>query len=106
MAFLLIAPRKTIEGEMSFRLAMVWVYPHQAQLSSLDEAAKILTLLINLGNNWAYAFVLLNEDAQHVPLSNVQWLMGCHAGVHAGASANSRQASSSNVGTRWCTPKD
>ena len=69
MAFLLIAPEKTIKGEMAFGLAMVWAHPYQACLSSLDEAAKKLALLINLGNNWAYTFVWLNEDAQHVPLS-------------------------------------
>ena len=68
MAFLLIAPKKTIKGEMAFRLAMVWVHPYQACLSFLDEVAKKLTLLINLSNNWAYAFVQLNRDAQHVPL--------------------------------------
>ena len=92
MAFLLIAPRKTIEGEMVFGLAVVWAHPHQAWLSSLDEAAKKLALLIDLGDNWAYAFVQLNEDAQHVPLSNeitlVPWLMGHHAGAHVGISAN------------------
>ena len=70
MAFLLIAPRKTIGGEMVFGLATVWTHPHQAQLSSLDEVAKKLTLLIDLGDNWVYTFMRLNEDSQHVPLSN------------------------------------
>ena len=70
MAFLLIAPGKTIEGEMEFGLGVVWAHPHQAWLSSLDEVVKKLTLLIDLGENWAYAFVQLTEDAQHVPLSN------------------------------------
>ena len=69
MAFLLIAPEKTIKGEMAFRLAMVWVHLYQSHLSSLDEVAKKLALLINLGDNWAYTFVWLNGDAQHVPLS-------------------------------------
>ena len=69
MVFLLIAPEKTIEGEMAFGLAMVWAHPYQAGLSSLDEAVKKLALLINLGDNWAYTFVQLNRDAQHVPLS-------------------------------------
>ena len=68
MAFLLIAPKKTIEGEMAFGLAEVWVHPYQACLSSLDEAVKKPTLLINLGNKWAYTFVQLNKDAQHIPL--------------------------------------
>ena len=57
-------------GEMAFRLVAVWTHPHQACLSSLDEVPKKLTLFINLGNNWAYAFVQLNEDAQNVPLCN------------------------------------
>ena len=70
MAFLLIVPRKNIKGEMAFRLAMVWAHPLQAQLSSLDEAVKKLTLLINLGDNLAHAFVRLNKDTQHVPLYN------------------------------------
>ena len=58
MVFLMIVPVKTIKGEMAFGLA-VWAHPYQAQLPFLDEAVKKLTLLINLGNNWAYAFVWL-----------------------------------------------
>ena len=54
---------------MAFVLAVVWAHPYQECLSSLDEAVKKLTMLINSGDNWAYAFVWLNEDAQHVPLS-------------------------------------
>ena len=57
MAYLLIALGKTIEGEMAFRLTMVWVHPHQACLPSLDEMARKLALLVNIGDNWAYAFV-------------------------------------------------
>ena len=68
MAFLLIAPKKTIEGEMALGLAMVWAHTYQAHLSSLDEAVKKCALLINLSDNWAYTFVQLNKDAQHIPL--------------------------------------
>ena len=68
LAFLLIAPKKTIQGEVAFGLTMVWAHPCQAHLSSLDKVAKKLALLINSSNNWAYAFVWLNEDAQHVTL--------------------------------------
>ena len=66
---------------MAFGLAVVWVHPYQACLSSLDEAAKKLTLLINSGNNWAYAFVWLNEDAQHVPLPKEGHLSGMNDGA-------------------------
>ena len=81
MAFLLIVPGKTIKGEMEFGLAMVWVHPHQPCLSSLDEVARKFTLLINLSDNWAYTFVWLSEDAQHVPLSNEGHLSAMVDGV-------------------------
>ena len=53
---------------MAFGLAMVWAHLFQACLSSLHEVVKKLTLLLNSSDNWAYTFVQLNEDAQHVPL--------------------------------------
>ena len=51
LAFLLIAPTKTIQAEVAFGLTVVWAHPYQAHLSSLDEVAKKLTLLVNSGNN-------------------------------------------------------
>ena len=70
MVYPLIVPGKTIEGEMAFRLAMVWAHPHHACLPSLDEAVRKLALLIDIGNDWAYTFVQLNEGALHVSLSS------------------------------------
>ena len=70
MAYLFIALGKTVEGKMVFWLVMVWAHPHQACLSSLDEAVRKLALLINIGDNWVYTFVQLNEGTLHVPLSN------------------------------------
>ena len=70
MAYLLIAQGKTIQGEMAFRLAMVWAHPHEAYLPSLDEVVRKLTLLIDIGDNWVYTFVQLNEGTLHVPLSS------------------------------------
>ena len=52
MAYLLIVPGKTIEGEMAFGLTMMWAHPHQACLPSLDEVARKLALLIDIGTNW------------------------------------------------------
>ena len=46
---------------MVFGPAIVWVHPYQAHIPTLDEAAKKLTLLTT-SENWAYAFVQLNED--------------------------------------------
>ena len=68
LAFLLILPKRIIEGEIVFRLTVVWAHPYQAQFPSLDEAVKKLILLNTSGRNWAYTFVQLNKDAKHVPL--------------------------------------
>ena len=67
LVFLLISPKKAIAGEMVFGHAMVWIHPYQACISTLDEAAKKLTLVITSSENWAYAFVWFNKDAQHIP---------------------------------------
>ena len=39
LAFPLIAPKKTIQGEVVLCLTLVWAHPYQACLSSLDEVA-------------------------------------------------------------------
>ena len=74
MVFLLIAPKRTVGGEVEFGLAIVCVHPYQACISSLDELAKKLALLTTSGRNWAYAFVWFNKDAQHVPLPKEGYL--------------------------------
>ena len=70
MAYLLIALAQAVEEERKFGLVAMWAYPCQTLLSSLEEAAKKLTLLINTGDDCPYAFVWLCEDSQHVPLSD------------------------------------
>ena len=70
MAFLLIVPDKTVEGERVFGLVAVWMHPYQAHHHSLGEVAHKLTLLINIGNDWVYAFAWLNEGALHTTLSS------------------------------------
>ena len=70
MAYLLIVLTQAVEEERIFGLLAVWVHPCQALLSSLEEAAKKLTILINTGDDWPYAFLQFCEDSQHVPLSD------------------------------------
>ena len=55
-------------GEIVFGFAVVWVYPCQAHIPTLDEAVRKLALLTTSSANWAYAFVRFNKDAQHIPL--------------------------------------
>ena len=45
--------QKAIMGEMVFGLAVVWVHPYPACISTLDEVAEKLNLLTTSGKNWA-----------------------------------------------------
>ena len=69
MAYLLLVPDQAVEEERKFGLVLVWTHTCQACLPSLDEVVRKLTLLINTGEDWAYAFMQLNEGSQHIPLS-------------------------------------
>ena len=83
MAYLLIAPTQAVEEERTFRLVAVWVHPSQTALSSLEESAKKLTLLINTRDDWPYAFVWLCEDSQHISLSNTRHISIMVDGAHS-----------------------
>ena len=67
LAFLFILPERAIEGELAFGLVVVWVHPYQAHISSLEKAARKLTLITPSGKNWVYAFMQFNNDAQYAP---------------------------------------
>ena len=51
-----------------YGLAMVWVHPYQARVSTIDDMAKQLVQLAFTGPNWLYALVQLNGDTCHMPL--------------------------------------
>ena len=57
IAFLLILPEEGITGERLYGLAMVWVYPYQARVPTIEDAAKKLILIASAGPNWPSAFV-------------------------------------------------
>ena len=68
VAFLLILPKEGVAAERVYGLAMVWVHPYQARVSTINGAAKWLTQLASIGPNWPYALVWLNGETCHVPL--------------------------------------
>ena len=72
MAYLLLAPSQEAEEEKKFGLAGVQVHPNQILLPSLEEAAKKLTLLISMKEDWYYTLVWVSEDVQHLPLSDAR----------------------------------
>ena len=57
-------------GAIAFGLVLVWAYPHQAWLLSLDEAVKKLTLLIDLGYNMGLCLCVAQQGCPTLPLSN------------------------------------
>ena len=68
VAFLLIFPKEGIAKERVYGLAMVWVHPYQARVSTIDDVARRLILLASPGPNWPYVFVQSNGDAHCMPL--------------------------------------
>ena len=66
--FLLVLPKEGVARERMYGLAIVWVHPYQARISTIDSTAKQLAQLASTGPNWPYALVLHNGDTCHVPL--------------------------------------
>ena len=83
VVFLLILPKVGITGERVYGLAMVWVHPYQARLSTIDDMAKKLILLASARPNWPYAFVWFNGDTitclSQKKVTWVPWQRGCLA---------------------------
>ena len=67
MVYLFIRVEDSSEGE-GYGLALVWISPHQAQASMLEEALGILSTCTSNGLDWLYVFIQLYEGANHVPL--------------------------------------
>ena len=68
VAFLCISTKGPTEGDKVFGLAMIWVHPYQARVSSMGEVVKLLTPLPSTGYDCPCALVWFNGDTSHVPL--------------------------------------
>ena len=68
VAFLLVLTRGCTEEDKVFGLSMIWVHPYQARAPTIEEAVKLLTLLLSTGSDCSYTLVWFNVDAHHVPL--------------------------------------
>ena len=67
MAYLLVCTKGDSEAE-SYGMALVWMSPHQAQVSMMEEALGTLSACISSGPNWPYVFAQLYEGSNHTPL--------------------------------------
>ena len=58
MAYLLVHTRDA-SGAGSYGLALVWISPHQAQVSMMEEALGTLSACISSGPDWLYVLAQL-----------------------------------------------
>ena len=67
MAYLLVQINDTSEAR-TYGIALVWISPLQARVSSMVEALEILSSLTSEGSDWPYVILQLYEGANHTPL--------------------------------------
>ena len=67
MAYLLVRVEDASEAK-GYGIALVWISPHQAWASTMEEALGILSTCISSGPDWPYVFTQLYEGANHAPL--------------------------------------
>ena len=71
MAYLLVRVDDTSEPR-TYGMALVWISPLQAKVSSMVEALEILSSLTSKGSDWPYILIQLYEGANHMPLPEGQ----------------------------------
>ena len=67
MAYLLVCTGDALGAE-SYGMTLVWISPHQVQVSTMEEAAGTLSVCISSGPDWPYALAQLYEGYNHTPL--------------------------------------
>ena len=67
MAYLLVCTEDSSKAG-SYSTALVWISPHQAQASTMEEALGTLSACISSGPNWPYVLVQLYKGSNHTPL--------------------------------------
>ena len=73
MVYLLVRVEDASEVE-GYGIAVVWISPHQAQASTMEEALGIVSTCVSSGSDWPYILTQLYEGTNHVPLSQGQAL--------------------------------
>ena len=67
MAYLLVCTEDDSEAE-SYGMALVWISPHQAWASMMEEALGTLSACISSGHDWLYVLAQLYKGSNHTPL--------------------------------------
>ena len=75
MAYLLVHTGET-SGTQNYGMALVWISPHQVQMSTMKEAVGTLSICISSGPDWPYILAQLYKGSSHMPLPK-----GKHLGI-------------------------
>ena len=67
MAYLLVHTEDASEAR-SYGMALVWISPHQAWASMMEEALGTLSACISSGPDWPYVLAQLYKGSNHTPL--------------------------------------
>ena len=67
LAYLLVRVEDASEVK-GYGIAVVWISPHQAQASMMEEALRIVSTCISSGPNWPYVLTQLYEGTNHASL--------------------------------------
>ena len=67
MAYLLVHTEGSSKAR-SYGMALVWISPHQAWVSTMEEALGTLSACISSGPNWSYVLAQLYKGSNHTPL--------------------------------------
>ena len=67
LAYLLVSVEDALEVE-GYSITIVWISPHQARASMVEEVLRIVPTCISSGPNWPYVLIQLYEGTNHVPL--------------------------------------
>ena len=67
MAYLLVHTEGDSEAA-GYSMALVWMSPHQARVSMMEEALGTLSACISSGPDWLYVFAQLYKGFNHTPL--------------------------------------
>ena len=67
MAYLLVRVKDASEVK-GYGIAVVWISPHQAWASTMEEALRIVSTCVSNGPDWSYVLTQLYEGTNHAPL--------------------------------------
>ena len=96
MGYLMVKVEDASEVK-GYGVVLVWISPHQAWASMMEEALEVLSTCMSNGPDWLYVLTQLYEGTNHAPSQRTSTSASCpreRQRAHVGRSANSKSTSS------------